>query len=126
MTPDEFRYYNEICKGYDRPNFSGKELFQDHFETNDEGIIVFVKPPHKKYSSLEVFTFLISLQVNQQLRIAQDQVQSLVGEAEVKFKDKFKEFDSLQQQVVILKQEVEQLKGTSVKAPTGATDDGTK
>lgn len=115
MTPDEFRFYNEICKGYDRPNFQGKELFQDHFETNDEGIIIFVKPPHKKYSSMEVFTFLISLQVNQQLRIAQDQIQSLVSEAENKFKDKFKDFDSLQEQIKSLKEEVEVLRGHSVK-----------
>lgn len=115
MTPDEFRFYTEICKGYDRPNFSGKDLFQDHFETNDDGIIIFVKPPHKKYSSLEVFTFLISLQVNQQLRIAQDQVHTLVKEAEEKFKDKFKAFDSVQEDLQSLKQEVEHLKEKPVK-----------
>lgn len=115
MTPDEFRFYNEICKGYDRPNFNGKDLFQDHFETNEDGIIIYVKPPHKKYSSMEVFTFLISLQVNQQLRIAQEQVHALVREAEDKFKDKFKAFDSLQEEVKSLKQEVEYLKEEPVK-----------
>jgi len=128
MTPDEFRFYNDICKGYDRPNFQGKDLFQDHFETNEDGIIVFVKPPHKKYSSLEVFTFLISLQVNQQLRLAQDQIHSLVSEAEEKFKDKFKEFDSLQEKVKLLKEEVEYLKGNSVKGNSKRSEnnDGTK
>jgi hypothetical protein len=115
MTPDERKMYEVICEGYDRTNFQGKDLFQDHFEVNDAGIIIFVKPPHKKYSSLEVFTFLVSLQVNQHLRIAQEQMQSLVSEAEEKITEKVIEVESLKKEIQSLKEEVEQLKESSVK-----------
>jgi hypothetical protein len=115
MTPDEHALYQEICKAYDRPNFNGKDLFQDHFEVNDNGIILFVKPPHKKYSSLEVFTFLISLQVNQQLRIAQEQVFSLVKEAETKVKEAFSELDSLKKSMKSLREDVEGTKEQAIK-----------
>jgi len=143
VTPDEFRYYEEICKGYDRPNFNGKDLFQDHFEVNDEGIIIFVKPPHKKYSSMEVYTFLISLQVNQQLRLIQEQVSTLISEAETKFKEKLEEVSSLKWQIDEINElkdqlkrietmqeqwkEVERLKEEEVKANSNKghkTDDG--
>lgn len=104
MTDDEFKFYEEICKGYDRPNFQGKDLFQDHFESNDDGIIVFVKPPHKQYSSMEVFTFLISLMVNQQLRVSHEQVQSLILEADKKFKEVLQDLETFKKE---LKESVE-------------------
>ncbi|MFA5757992.1 MAG: hypothetical protein WC942_01245 [Clostridia bacterium] len=107
MTNDEYRMYEEICKGYDRPNFKGQELFEDHFESNDDGIILFVKPPHKKYSSMEVFTFLISLMVNQQMRIAQDQIKSLVKEAEIKYLEQLEEIKSLKEELSTFKKQVE-------------------
>jgi hypothetical protein len=115
MTNDEFSFYEEICNGYDRPNFKGKDLFQDHFEVNDDGIIIFVKPPYKKYSSMEVFTFLISLMVNQQLRISQDQVITLIGEAKQKFAEQFAEIDNLKQVLSSYKEEVERLNGAILK-----------
>jgi hypothetical protein len=121
MTNDEFMFYEEICKGYDRPNFKGKDLFQDHFEVNDDGIIVFVKPPYKKYSSMEVFTFLISLMVNQQLRISQDQVVTLIGEAKQKFAEQFAEIDTLKQVLQSYKEEVERMNVAILKK----NDDGT-
>lgn len=128
MTQDERKMYESICTGYDRPNFQGKDLFQDHFEVNDSGVIVFVKPPHKKYSSMEVFTFLVSLQVNQHLRIAQEQTQALVTEAENKISEKVIEVEDLKKEIQSLKEEVEQLKGHPVKGNSkrGKTnDDGT-
>ncbi len=115
MTPDEKKMYDFICEGYDKPNFQGKDLFQDHFEVNESGVIVFVKPPHKKYSSMEVFTFLVSLQVNQHLRISQEQMQSLVSEAENRITEKTIEVEGLKQEIQSLKEEVERLKEGSVK-----------
>lgn len=115
MTPDERKMYETICEGYNKPNFQGKDLFQDHFEVNDSGVILFVKPPHKKYSSLEVFTFLVSIQVNQHLRIAQEQMQSLVSETENKITEKVVEVEGLKKEIQLLKEEVEQLKEGSVK-----------
>jgi hypothetical protein len=94
LTNDEFTAYQNLCREYDRPNFKGEALFQDHFETNDEGIILFVRPPSKKYSSLEVFCFLISLQVNQHLRVSQNQVDSLVREATIKYKEMIADLES--------------------------------
>jgi hypothetical protein len=127
MTPDEYRYFEEICQGYDRPNFQGKDLFQDHFESNDSGIIVFVKPPHKKYSSMEVFTFLVSVQVNQQLRLAREQMDVLIKEAENKLRETLDESAKLKEELKSLKEEVERLK-ESVKGNSKKerkTDDGT-
>jgi hypothetical protein len=114
MTNDEYLAYQEICKGYDRPNFQGKDLFQDHFEVNDDGVIIFVKPPHKKYSSMEVFTFLISLMVNQQLRISQEQISSLVNEAAEKYKEQLVEITELKKELLELKKTVEQVKNKSL------------
>lgn len=102
ITDDEYSFYEEICKGYDRPNFKGKDLFQDHFESNDEGIIIFVKPPHKQYSSIEVYTFLVSIMVNQQLRLAQEQVQTLISEAKEAIDNKVEEFDKKIEEVTTL------------------------
>lgn len=82
--------YEEICKANDRPSFKGSSLFEDHFEVNGEGIITFVKPPHKKYSSMEVYCFLISIMVNQHIRIIHDQTNMLVKEAEKKFNELYK------------------------------------
>ncbi len=127
VTPDEFRYYEEICKGYDRPNFNGKDLFQDHFEVNDDGVIIFVKPPHKKYSSMEVYTFLISLQVNQILRIIQEEIASLIREAEEKFKEKAAEMNTAMERMNSLIEEVERLKENGFKTNSNKgrkTDDG--
>lgn len=110
LTHDEFLAYEEICRGYDRPNFKGNDLFQDHFEVNDDGIILFVKPPQKKYSSMEVFTFLLSIMVNQQLRISQDQVHTLVEEIKNKALEQFAEIDLLKNELKSYKEEVERMK----------------
>ena len=115
MTQDEYFLYEEICKAYDRPNFAGKDLFQDHFETNSSGIIIMVKPPHKKYSSMEVFTFLVSLQVNQHLRVAQDQQISLVKETEENLKKIVDKFNDLEKDFKAMKEEVEAFRKSSLK-----------
>lgn len=103
ITDDEYNAYQEICKGYDRTNFQGKDLFQDHFEVNEDGIIIFVKPPHKQYSSLEVYTFLTSLMVNQHLRISQQQISLLVQEARQVITDQIKEIEELKKEISMLK-----------------------
>jgi hypothetical protein len=107
LTNDEYLVYEEICRGYDRPNFKGNDLFQDHFEVNEDGIILFVKPPQKKYSSMEVFTFLLSIMVNQQLRISQDQVHTLIEEVKQKAVEQFDEINLLKKELQAYKEEVE-------------------
>jgi hypothetical protein len=65
---------------------------------------------------MEVFTFLISLMVNQQLRISQDQVQTLVEEVKQKVTEQLVEIDSLKQVLQSYKEEVERLNAAAIKA----------
>ena len=81
LSNDEWKMYQNICRSYDRPNFKGEDLFMDHFQVNGDGIIVFVTPPEGKHTSLEVFCFLISLMVNQHLRLIHQQTDALVVNA---------------------------------------------
>lgn len=67
LTDDEWNMYQEICKSYDRINFQGSSLFEDLFETDNDGIILFLKPP-KKQTSLEILTFLQSICLHQHIR----------------------------------------------------------
>lgn len=73
MTNDEWNMYQDICKSYDRPNFSGKDLFKDLFEVDDRGILLMLRPP-KTYTSMEVFMFIMALMQNQHLRLMHQQV----------------------------------------------------
>ncbi len=93
ITDDEFTLYNKICRSYDTEHRKGEDLFVDHFEANDAGIIIFVKPAHNKYSSLEIYCFLVSLMVNQHLRNVQEQASVMVQEASAKYNEKIKEID---------------------------------
>lgn len=63
LTNDEFLMYESICASYKQ----GKFLFTDLFETDDEGIIVYLKPP-KKMFTMEVVCFLQNIMVHQHLR----------------------------------------------------------
>ena len=74
MTDDEHTMYEAICRSYDRPNFKGEELFRELFETDDDGIIVMLIPPNKRFTSMEVYLFLMSIQLHQHLRLMHKQV----------------------------------------------------
>lgn len=86
LTDDEWDMYNKICRSYDRPNFKGEELFRELFETDDDGIIVFLKPPSKNYTSMEVFLFVMSIQVHQHLRVMHRQVDEVLNSIKEEFK----------------------------------------
>lgn len=77
LTADEFALYNKIATSYDRQNFQGKDLFKGLFETDDNGIIIFLKPPTAKYTSMEVYMFLIGVMVHQHLGVACEHVDKL-------------------------------------------------
>ncbi len=81
LTESEFQLYQEICKAYDTNTFQGKDLFKGLFETNDDGLIVFLKPSNKPYASMEVFLFLISIMVHQHLRQSTQQFDLLMDDA---------------------------------------------
>jgi hypothetical protein len=65
MTLDEVQMYDSLLKSHEP---YGKELFKNLFEVNEEGIIVYLYPPQKKFS-LEVIIFLQNLMLHQHLRI---------------------------------------------------------
>ncbi len=67
MTDDEFKLFQGICESYSRDNFNGKELFNELFETDEDGLIICLKPPTKMFS-FEVTIFLLNLMTHQHLR----------------------------------------------------------
>lgn len=48
------------------------------FETNEDGLIIFLKPSSRPYASMEVFLFLISIMVHQHLRQSTQQFDLLM------------------------------------------------
>lgn len=88
MSNDEWTYFQSICESYNRPNFRGEELFKNLFETDDDGIIVFLKTPSTRYTSIEVFLFVVALQQQQHLRIMYGQLQGLMNEVRSVLNDK--------------------------------------
>lgn len=79
MTDDEWNLYEKICHSYDDINFKGEFLFKGLFETNNDGIIIFLRPPVTK-TSFEVYLFLINLTVQQHLRLMHQQVDDVCNQ----------------------------------------------
>ena len=80
MTEDEWGMYQKIVKSYTDITGKGEDLFIDLFQTDDNGIIVFLKPPSKRRTSLEVFLFLMALMQHQHLRLMHQQIDEAVAE----------------------------------------------
>lgn len=80
MTDDEWDMYQKIVQSYTDVTGKGEDLFIDLFEANDDGIIVFLKPPSKRRTSLEVFLFLMALMQHQHLRLMHIQIDEAVAE----------------------------------------------
>lgn len=91
LTDDEFRLYEDICKSYDRPNMPGSELFKSLFETDENGIIVFLRPASNRYISMEVWMFLVAVMVHQHVGSAASCVDSMARQLD----NKLKEVDTL-------------------------------
>jgi hypothetical protein len=84
MTEDEWKMYNQICRSYDRQSFKGEELFKDLFETDDNGTVVYLRPPSNRHTSMEVIFFMSNLMTHQHLRIMHNQVDNLCKEVKEK------------------------------------------
>jgi len=99
LTNEEWTLYQKICESYDveRRGVKGKDLFTDLFETNKQGIIIFLKPP-KQLTSMEVYMFLVSIMIHQHLGSACDHVDSLVN----KMNEKMDKLDELTKKVEAL------------------------
>jgi hypothetical protein len=84
MTEDEWTMYQKIVKSYTTANNKGDDLFIDLFETDDRGIITFLKPPTTRRTTLEVFLFLMALFQHQHLRLMQDQIDDMCQQVKKK------------------------------------------
>ena len=87
MTEDEWQMYLSIVKSYTTTTNKGEDLFIDLFETDQDGTIIFLRPPSKFRTSFEIFLFLMSIMQHQHLRIMRQQVDSLMAEVRQKIKD---------------------------------------
>jgi hypothetical protein len=79
MTEDEFQYYQTICTNYDRPNYQGKEIFKGLFEVDDRGIIIFLKPPSTRATSMEAYLFITSIFWHQHMRLMHQKIDTLIA-----------------------------------------------
>lgn len=68
MTHDEYALYEKIVRAYTSETNKGEDFFYDLFESDDNGIIVFLKPPSTRRTSFEIFMFLMAIQQQQYLR----------------------------------------------------------
>jgi hypothetical protein len=84
MTNDEMIMYSNIVQSYTTFSNKGEDMFIDLFESNEDGIITFLKPPSKRHTSLEVFLFLMALMQHQHLRLMHQQVEDIVNELKQK------------------------------------------
>lgn len=99
LTEDEWQMYKKIVKSYTTATNKGEDLFIDLFETDENGTIVFIKPPSKRQTSFEVFLFIISVMVHQHLRASNKQVDDVCNQ----MKEKMKEID---EQLALLKKKI--------------------
>jgi hypothetical protein len=97
-TNDEWKMYQEICSAYDMPpTRKGKDLFIDLFESDDNGIILFLKPPRRQ-TSYEVIFYLMCLMQNQHLRLMYKVIDDKFAELNKKLDDKLKEIEDKSEQ----------------------------
>ncbi len=89
LTEDEWILYQNIVKSYTTSTNNGNDLFSDLFETDDNGIIIFLRPPSKRQTSFEVFLFLVSIMNHQHLRELRKEVDDVC----MQMKNKIKEID---------------------------------
>jgi hypothetical protein len=94
MTDDEFQYYQDICKNYDRPNYQGKEIFKSLFEVDDRGIIVFIKPPSTRQTSMEAYLFITSIFWHQHMRLLHQKVDNFLSSSREEFNKLISEIKS--------------------------------
>jgi hypothetical protein len=88
LTPDEWALYQNIVQSYTTPTNKGQDLFIDLFEVDENGIIIFLRPPSKRQTSFEVFLFLIAIQTQQHLRLMYKRIDDMCDQIKEKLKEK--------------------------------------
>ena len=87
MTEDEWFMYQKIVQSYTTMTNRGEDLFIDLFETDDNGVIMYLKPPSKRQTSFEVFLFLMSLMQHQHLRLMHKEVADVCNQMKEKLRE---------------------------------------
>jgi len=82
LTDSEFKLYQEICRAYDGPKFKGEELFKDLFETDQSGIITFLRPPNRSFTSMEVYMYIVGVMTHQMLRLGYTKVNTFIKDGQ--------------------------------------------
>jgi len=88
LTYDEINLYNKIVASYTNSTNKGEDLFMDLFETDDNGTIIFLKPPSKRQTSFEIFLFLMAIMQQQHIRLMYKQLESMCAEVRENLKQK--------------------------------------
>ena len=85
LTDDEYNMYKSIVQAYTKPPYQrGEDFFIDLFETDEDGIIIFLKPPLDRHISFEIFLFMMSVFQAQHLRLMHSKVNEFIDEAKQK------------------------------------------
>jgi hypothetical protein len=85
LTDEEYNMYLNIAASYDDKQFQGKTLFEGLFQSDENGIIQFIKPPSKKMCSLEIYLFITSIFSHQHMRLMHKQIDDLCAQVKKKF-----------------------------------------
>ena len=94
VTEDEWKMYETICQSYDNPpSQKGRDLFIDLFASDDNGIIVYLKPPHNRLCSFEVYLFLMSLMQHQHLRLLHKKMDEKLNDITKQVESKLSELE---------------------------------
>jgi hypothetical protein len=80
LTEEEWEMYQAISRSYDRPNFKGSSLFEGLFETDESGLIIFIKPPSNRHTSMECYLFVCSIFQHQHMRLIRTQADDLFAD----------------------------------------------
>lgn len=88
MSNDELNMYQNIVQSYTTSTNKGEDLFIDLFESDENGIIIMLKPPSKRHTSLEVFLFLMSLMQQQHLRVLYSRVDDVCAQMKKQMESK--------------------------------------
>lgn len=87
LTESEWSMYTKIVASYTTATNKGEDLFNDLFETDNRGIIIFLKPPSKQRTSFEVFLFLMAVFQHQHIRLMYQQVDDIVAQMKTKMQE---------------------------------------
>lgn len=86
LTDSEWEMYQDILKSYSLQIKNPEDLFKDLFETDNNGHIIFLRPPSTRQTSLQVFLFLMAIFEHQNARVLHKKVNVMCNKMDEKLK----------------------------------------